>query len=121
MSLLDRIGLRESAGPELIRENAMLGTSLLNLQERISELELALEDVGWARLSFETGQEFYLLLATDKTDPNGFLEAGDFAGLLAGLAEGILHMDKTFKEKMAETEIELGSAENPIEPIKYDA
>lgn len=72
-------------------------------------------------LTFETGQEFYLLLATDKTDPNGFLAAGDFAGLLAGLAEGILHMDKTFKEKMAEAEIELGSAENPIEPIKYDA
>ena len=59
MGFLERIGLRESTVPaELVRENEEMGSSLCNLQERITELELALEDVGWTRLAFESGQEF---------------------------------------------------------------
>ena len=59
MGLLERIGLRESAAPgSLLAENAQLGESLVLMQERMAELELALEDLNYVRLAFETGQEF---------------------------------------------------------------
>ena len=59
MGILTRMGLRESqAAPDLLRENEGLVMSLDDLTERLSELELALEDVNWERLSWQTGQEF---------------------------------------------------------------
>lgn len=60
MGLLERLGLRESdtGAAELLRENAAMGYSVEYLQERLAELELALEDAGWIRMSFEADQEF---------------------------------------------------------------
>lgn len=59
MSLLERMGLREAKPDDtLLRENRALGYSLEYLQERITELELDLEDAGWIRLSFESDMEF---------------------------------------------------------------
>lgn len=42
----------------LLEENRQLNDTLELFQERLAELELALEDYDWARLSFETEREF---------------------------------------------------------------
>ena len=63
MGLLERIGLRESKpasdGREtLLQERAALMATAVDLEERLAELELALEDVGWIKLSHEASREF---------------------------------------------------------------
>ena len=62
MGLLERIGLRESAGPSGVaiseEQKQALGYTLDFLKERLAELELAQEDAGWTRLAFESELEF---------------------------------------------------------------
>ncbi|MBN1629628.1 MAG: hypothetical protein JW990_07690 [Thermoleophilia bacterium] len=59
MGLFDRLRLRESDGYRaLSEENREALDSLEFFQERMAELELALEDLNWVRLSFESEQEF---------------------------------------------------------------
>jgi hypothetical protein len=63
LSLLDRLlGTGEPTNghhlTELAQENYALGSEQEILHERIADLELALEDLNWTRLGFESNQEF---------------------------------------------------------------
>ena len=60
MGFLERIGLRENTDIHevLLRDREGLVETATYLQERLAELELALEDVGWNQLGWQTEHEF---------------------------------------------------------------
>ncbi len=58
MGFLERIGLREARTDTALVEVEGFEMTVSDLRERLAELELALEDADWTRLSFETGREF---------------------------------------------------------------
>ena len=58
MGFFERIGLREAKEDTALLETDGMEMTVYDLQERLAELELALEDADWTRLAFETGREF---------------------------------------------------------------
>ena len=61
MGFLERIGLREEKTAdinEVLRDREGLVETATYLQERLAELELSLEDVGWQQLGWQSEHEF---------------------------------------------------------------
>ena len=62
MGFLERIGLREDKTADplevLLRDREGLVETATYLQERLADLELSLEDVGWNQLGWQTEHEF---------------------------------------------------------------
>jgi hypothetical protein len=58
MGFLDALRGADSAVDDLREENRQLADNTEFLQERLAELELALEDMNWTRLSIEGADEF---------------------------------------------------------------